>query len=65
MLGKVEARAIGKLYAAHARYDQWRDQFLANAPKAFEPADDVRFSAVSAASPSGADATGRLPKGWE
>ena len=38
----AEGRPIGELCAEHeisqAQYYQWRDQFLANAAKAFEPA---------------------------
>jgi transposase-like protein len=42
VLEGLKGRPIGELCAEHeisqAQYYQWRDQFLANAAKAFEPA---------------------------
>ena len=42
VLERLKGRPIGELCAEHensqAQYYQWRDQFLANAAKAFEPA---------------------------
>ena len=42
MLEGLKGRPIGELCAEHeisqAQYYQWRDQFLANAARAFEPA---------------------------
>jgi transposase-like protein len=46
VLEGLKGRPIGELYAEHeisqAQYYQWRDQFLANAAKAFEPAKPAR-----------------------
>ena len=47
VLEGLKGRPIGELCAEHeisqAQYYQWRDLFLANAAKAFEPAGGVIF----------------------
>jgi transposase-like protein len=50
VLEGLKGRPIGDLCAEHeisqAQYYQWRDQFLANAAKAFEPAAQLTVVAV-------------------